>query len=235
MPLLRTLGSALAAESSLRGRALVELLAATNEEALRENRPEALSVERVALEPGVVGAYILDPTGRVLAPSEKAGDAPGGLLSRLGFEVDANDIRALREGRAEGSTTVYALPVRAEGRRLGLAVLHYRIGGAVSTWTVVMLVLGSLLLLMGVAAAVLIARRWTLAPVQELRDDVEALRGGLVPSLTEDRPYTDLVTIARNFNELLQQQSPATGTASETYKPIVDPTLVPEEREPAEG
>ena len=72
MPLLRTLGSALAAESSLRGRALVDLLAATNEEALRENRPESLSTERVAVEPGVVGAYILDPMGRVLAPADVA-------------------------------------------------------------------------------------------------------------------------------------------------------------------
>lgn len=234
MPLLRTLGGALAAESSLRGRALVDLLAVTNEEALRENRPDALSIERVALEPGVVGAYILDPMGRVLAPREMSDDVSGGLLSQLGFDVDAKDIRAFREGRAEGNTTVYALPIRAQGRRLGVAVLHYRVGGAVSTWTVVMLALGSLLLLMGVTAAVLVARRWTLVPVQELRDDVEALRSGFVETLREDRPYTDLVTIARNFNELLQQQGPATGSASETYKPIVDPTLVPEEGEPAE-
>lgn len=234
MPLLRTLGSALAAESSLRGRVLVDLLAATNEDALRENRPETLSIERIALEPGVIGAYILDPMGRVLAPAEMSGELSGSLLSNLGFDVDAKDIRAFREGRAGGNTTVYALPVRAEGRRLGVAVLHYRVGGAVSRWTVVMLVLGSLLLLMGVAAAVLVARRWMLAPVQELRDDVEALRSGLVDSLAEDRPYPDLVTIARNFNELVQRRGPATGSGTETYKPVVDPTLVPEEREQAE-
>ena len=192
------------------------------------------SIDRVAIEPGVVGAYILDPMGRILAPAEMSGKLSGSLLSNLGFAVDAKDIRAFREGRAEGNTTVYALPVRAQGRRLGVAVLHYRVGGGVSRWTVVMLVLGSLLLLMGVAAAVLIARRWTLVPVQELRDDVEALRSGFVDSLAEDRPYTDLVAIARNFNEIVQQQSPATGSGSETYKPVVDPTLVPEEREPAE-
>ena len=239
MPLLRTLGSALAAESSLRGRALVDLLAATNEEALRENRPETLSTERVAGEPGVVGAYILDPMGRVLAPAEKSGESSGPLLSNLGFDVEAKDIRAFRKSRAGDDTTVYALPVRAQGRRLGVAVLHYRVGAAVSRWTVVMLVLGSLLLLMGVAAAVLVARRWTLLPVQELKDDVEALRRGFGESLAEDRPYSDLATIARNFNELVQQRDGVTeggtsGSGSATFEPMLDPTLVPEEHEQAD-
>jgi len=239
MPLLRTLGSALAAESSLRGRVLVDLLAATNEDALRENRPETLSIERIALEPGVIGAYILDPMGRVLAPAEMSGESSGVFLSKLGFDVQAKDIRAFRESRAGDDTTVYALPVRAQGRRLGIAVLHYRVGAAVSRWTVVMLGLGSLLLLMGVAAAVLVARRWTLLPVQELKDDVEALRAGFVASLTEDRPYSDLATIARNFNELVQQRAGVTeggtsGSGSVTFEPKLDPTLVPEEHEQAD-
>jgi len=239
VPLLRTLGSALATESSLRGRALVDLLAATNEEALRENRPETLSNQRVAAEPGVVGAYILDPMGRVLAPVEMSGEPAGQLLSNLGFDVQAKDIRTFRESRAGEDTTVYALPVRAQGRRLGVAVLHYRVGAAVSRWTVVMLVLGSLLLLMGVAAAVLVARRWTLLPVQELKDDVEALRRGFVESLAEDRPYSDLATIARNFNELVQQRDGVTeggtsGSGSATFKPMLDPTLVSEEHEQAD-
>jgi hypothetical protein len=237
MPLLRTLGSALAVESSLRGRALVDLLAATNEEALRENRPETLSTQGVAAEPGVVGAYILDTMGRVLAPAEMSGESAGPLLSNLGFDVQAKDIRAFRESRSGDDTTVYALPVRAQGRRLGVAVLHYRIGAAVSRWTVVMLVLGSLLLLMGVAAAVLLARRWTLLPVQELKDDVEALRRGFVESLAEDRPYSDLAAIARDFNELLQQRDGVTeggtsGSGTATFEPKLDPTWVPEEHEP---
>ena len=117
-------------ESSLRGRALVDLLAATNEEALRENRPETLSSERVAGEPGVLGAYILDPMGRVLAPAEMSGESSGAFLSNLGFDVQAKDVRAFREIRAGDGTTVYALPVRAQGRRLGVAVLHYRVGAA---------------------------------------------------------------------------------------------------------
>ena len=114
-------------------------------------------------------------------------------------------------------------------------MLHYRVGAAVSRWTVVMLVLGSLLLLMGVAAAVLVARRWTLLPVQELKDDVEALRRGFVESLAEDRPYSDLATIARNLNELVQQRDPDTsGSGSATFEPMLDPTLVPEEHEQAD-
>ena len=85
------------------------------------------------------------------------------------------------------------------------------------------------------SAAVLVARRWTLLPVQELKDDVEALRRGFVESLAEDRPYSDLATIARNFNELVQQRDPDTsGSGSATFEPMLDPTLVPEEHEQAD-
>ena len=79
-----------------------------------------------------------------------------------------------------------------------------------------------------------------IVPVQELKDDVEALRRGLVESLAEDRPYSELATIAKSFNELVQHRGGVSegGTAdggSETFKPMVDPTLVPEEREQAKG
>ena len=142
-----------------------------------------------------------------------------------------------RSAKAEPGTTPPCTRYRfaPKGRRIGVAVLHYRVGAAVSRWTVVMLVLGSLLLLMGVAAAVLVARRWTLLPVQELKDDVEALRRGFVESLAEDRPYSDLATIARNLNELVQQRDPDTsGSGSATFEPMLDPTLVPEEHEQAD-
>ncbi len=227
LPLLRTLGGALTAESALRGRALVELLGATNEAALRENRPDALSTARFASEPGVLAAFVVDPAGRILAPNATSDEMTGGVFASLGVDVKAQDIRAFRESARSDGTLIYALPIRAEGRRLGIAVLHYRVGSAVSTWTTVMLLLGSLLLLMGVGAAVVVARRWTLAPVQELRDDVEALRRGIVDNVAEDRPYSDLATIARNFNELAGRGgSQPVGDSSTTYKPRVNPTLV---------
>jgi pSer/pThr/pTyr-binding forkhead associated (FHA) protein len=230
LPLLRTLGSALTTESALRGRALVELLAVTNEAALRENRQGALSTARIASEPGVLAAYIVDPMGRVLAPTGIAADAAGGVFASLGSNLKAEDIRVFAESEGDDGTLVYAMPVRGGGRELGIAVLQYRVGAAVSMWTTMMLVLGSLLLLMGVGTAVVLARRWTLAPVQELRDDVEALRRGIVDTVTEDRPYSDLATIARNFNELAGRgESEPAGDASTTYKPRVDPTLVPDE------
>lgn len=230
LPLIRTLGSALTNESALRGRVLVDLLAASNEAALRENRPDTLTTARVSSEPGVLGAFVLDPMGRVLAPQSEANGTGGSVLASLGADVRARDIRTYRESRVEDGTIVYALPVRAEGRRVGVAVLHYRTAAATPMWTGVMLVLGSVLLLMGVGGAVLMARRWTLAPVQELRDDVEALRRGMVSSLAEDRPYSDLVVLARSFNELTgQDQSPTSDESAETYRPDVDPTFVPDE------
>ena len=41
----------------------------------RRSEVRTLSTERVAGEPGVVGAYILDPMGRVLAPAEMSGES----------------------------------------------------------------------------------------------------------------------------------------------------------------
>ena len=69
-----------------------------------------------------------------------------------------------------------------------------------------MLVLGGLLFLISVAVAVLLARRWTVDPLKDLRDDVLALRDAHVGTLREERPYSELTELARSFNELLEQR-----------------------------
>ena len=78
-PLMRTLGSALSSESSHRARALVYLLAATNVAALSESPRGARSLERVIDEPGVVAAYILDPS---YVPPEDAFSARAPVVDR---------------------------------------------------------------------------------------------------------------------------------------------------------
>lgn len=223
LPLTRTLGSALAEESSLRGRALVDLLAAVNENALRESRPEALSLGRITGETGVVGASILDPAGRVVAPRDSS--HVDSMLEELG--IDVADIRTFRRIEAPNGDIVMIKPILGEGRRLGLAILQYRVAQA-SGRTMMALLLGSILLLMGVGFAVLLARRWTLLPIVELRDDVEALREGFVETLHEERPYSELSQIVGSFNELLQRHDPVQ-TVSD---PSSDPTLIPGESDP---
>jgi len=205
LPLMRTLGGAVTSESSLRARALVYLLAATNVEALSQSPPGAKSLERVIDEPGVVGAYILDRSGNVVAPE-------GGDVSSLprGALEDADGLGAFTTRDLANGDVLVMTPIGEDGRPFGVAVLHFR-PSTVTTLSALMLVLGALLLLMGVGTAVLLARRWTLGPLRDLRDDVLALREGLPGTLPEERPYSELTDLARSFNELLDQRSPAPG------------------------
>ena len=205
LPLMRTLGSAITSESSLRVRALVYLLAATNVAALSQSPPGARSLERVIDEPGVVAAYILDRSGNVLAPE-------GGDVSSLPKDAleDAAGLRALLTRDLVNGDVLVMTPIADDGRRIGVAVLQFR-PKTVTSWSTVMLVLGGLLLLVGVGVAVLLARRWTLGPLRDLRDEVLALREGLPGTLPEQRPYSELTDLARSFNELLEQRSPAPG------------------------
>jgi HAMP domain-containing protein len=205
LPLMRTLGSAVTSESSLRARALVYLLAATNVAALSQSPPGARSLEHVVDEPGVVGAYILDRSGNVVAPE-------GGDVSSLprGALRDAVGLAALMTRDLANGDVLIMTPIAEDGRLFGVAVLQFR-PSTVTSLSTLMLVLGALLLLMGVGAAVLLARRWTLGPLRDLRDDVLALREGLPRTLPEERPYSELTDLARSFNELLEQRSPAPG------------------------
>ncbi len=203
LPLMRTLGSAVTSESSLRARALVYLLAATNVAALSQSPPGARSLEHVVDEPGVVGAYILDRSGNVVAPE-------GGDVSSLprGAVEDAAGLAAFMTRDLANGDVLIMTPIAEDGRLFGVAVLQFR-PPTVTSWSILILVLGALLLLMGVGAAVLLARRWTLGPLRDLRDDVLALREGLPGTLPEERPYSELTDLARSFNELLEQRSPA--------------------------
>jgi len=205
LPLMRTLGGALAAESSHRARALVYLLAATNVAALSQRPPGARSLERVIDEPGVVAAYILDRSGNVLAPE-------GGDVSSLPKDAleDAAGLSTPSTRDLVNGDVLIMTPIASDAGPIGLAVLQFR-APTVTSWSTLILVLGALLLLMGVGAAVLLARRWTLGPVRDLRDDVLALREGLPGTLPEERPYSELTDLARSFNELLEQRSPPPG------------------------
>ena len=153
LPLMLTLGGALTYESALRARALVDLLAATNVAALSQSPPEEGSLERVIDEPGVVAAYVLDWSGNILAPD--GGDAAS--LPKDALE-DAAGLRALLTRDLVNGDVLIMTPIQGDGRPVGVAVLQVR-HATVSGWSTVMLVLGALLLLMGIGAAVLLARR----------------------------------------------------------------------------
>jgi hypothetical protein len=207
LPLFRILSSALVEESSGRGRALLDLLAAGNEAALAESRFQDVSVERVAAEPGVVRAEILNSEGEVLAPKERAGQAPAveGLS-------DVAHIRSFQEGRDSSGNRVLARPVMHRGTRVGIALLTHRSAGPGLPW--VALLFGSMLLAIAVAAVVLIARRMTVSPLNDLRLEVDALVEGRSSPLPLDRPYSELSQLASSLNRVLAARRAISGSES---------------------
>ena len=104
-----------------------------------------------------------------------------------------------------------AKPIAYRGRPVGVAVLRYRLPRGGSSWTSLVLVLGSLLMALGVGAAVLVARRITLSPLKELSEDVAALRDGQASMVSEERPYGELAELARNLNDVLQSRTEGSG------------------------
>lgn len=219
VPLLRILSAALVEESSSRGRALVDLLAAANEAALAEGRAQDVSVDRVASEPGVMSAFILTPAGVVLAPRARAGEMPAPLITEIdGLTGGIAEVRSFREGRASNGDRVLAQPVTHRGRRVGVAVLSLRSPAVGSPW--VALLLGSLLLAIAVLGVVLLARKMTVSPLNDLRLEVDALGEGRGTELPVERPYSELSLLASSLNRVLASRQAVRGSESmESAKP----------------
>lgn len=213
LPLLRILSAALVEESSSRGRALVELLAAANEAALVEGRTEDVSVERVESEPGVTSAFILTPTGEVLAPRTHAGETPAPPITEIdGLTGGIGDVRAFREGRASNGDRILAQPVTHRGRRVGVAVLSLRSPALGSPWAA--LALGSLLLAIAVLGVVIVARKMTVSPLNDLRLELDALGEGSRTALPVERPYNELSLLASSLNRVLASRQAIGGGES---------------------
>jgi hypothetical protein len=199
LPLLRILGAALVEESSSRGLVLVDLLAAENEVPLSEGISREVSVDRVAAEPGVVAAYVLGPTGQILAPRERAGET----LRIEGLSFDASSIRSFHEGRSPNGDRILAQPILHRGRQVGLAVLQHRPKSADLPWAA--LLLGSILLAMAALGVVVLTRRMTVSPLNELRLEVDELGQGRRKALPVPRPYSELSQLASSLNRVLAE------------------------------
>jgi hypothetical protein len=204
IPLLRLARAAVDEESAKRARALVDLLATANEAALGEGRVEDVTVERVAGESGVTGAYIVSPGGDILAPRDRAGQK----LELSGFAGSVGEVRSFRAAPLDGGETVFARPVTYRGTRVGVAVLSHRAGGEFSGWANVVLAFGSLLLLIAVAVAVLAATRMTVNPMNELRADIESLGDERTMAIPVQRAYRELSSLAVSLNRVFATRAP---------------------------
>jgi type IV secretory pathway TrbF-like protein len=84
----------------------------------------------------------------------------------------------------------------------------------------VALLFGSLLLAIAVAGVVLLARKMTVSPLNDLRLEVDALGEGRGAALAVERPYSELSQLASSLNRVLAARQAISGAESmESRKP----------------
>jgi hypothetical protein len=167
----------LRAESLERGMALVEMLAATNAQAFKDQQDVLFSTASVSAQAGVQGAYVSDADGMIVAPVELYGkrvDAIAGMNASLHERAG----EGLRVYRMKGGDYVLTYPVvnyveQAGGfDRLvnGVAYLRYD-ADAYGWWYAPAEVLKFVVIaiLVGWGCYVLL-RRWTLWPLKQLAE-----------------------------------------------------------------
>jgi HAMP domain-containing protein len=203
-PLVRTLGNALREESLRRGRALLDLLTASNAAAVAEGRARDLQVEMVTREERVKEAIILDLNGKVLAPSTRVDET---FETIEGIEPSLEEIRTFYLGRRRNGDYVLVEPILDRGRRAGIALLVYEVASASGSWAVAVLLLGILVLMLAVLVAVVMGKRFTLEPIAGLRDDVEAVVKGDAKRVPLAQGFAELSEVAKSVNRLIERAS----------------------------
>lgn len=198
-PLVRTLGSALREESLRRGRTLLSLAAAANGVAVGEGRIRDASVDNVLREERVKEVLLLDLEGNVLAPASRSAEV---LTTIDGIDAELGDIRTFYLGR-RGSDYVMVQPLLHRSRRVGFAVLVYEAATASASWATAVLFLAFLVLLLGVAIALLFGKRMTLEPLSSFRDDIEAVVKGDADYVPPEQGFAELSELARSVNRLI--------------------------------
>jgi hypothetical protein len=202
LPLVRTLGNALREESLRRGRALLDLLTAANATAVAEGRARDLQVDMVTREERVKEAFLLDLQGKVLAPSSRVDES---FTTIDGIQPTLEEVRTFYLGRRASGDYVMVQPILDRGRRVGVSLLVYEVATASGSWAVAVLFLGFLVLMLAVLVAVVLGKRFTLAPIAAIRDDVEAVVKGDAPRVPLAQGFAELMEVARSVNRLIER------------------------------
>jgi len=224
VPLVNTMRTALREESLLRGRALLNYLAAMNAPILGANRTQELSTDMVLKEPGVKDALILDLNGRVLAPSIRSSES---FATIPGVDRKVSEIFTFYLGRNEAGDYNLVLPLIQRGQRVGIAVLTYSAAGVAERGSVpALLVLGFLVIAGGVYAATIFARRITLAPLVSLTDDLESVIKGDSEFVPGEQAYRELSDLAESVNRLVER-IPSAASPAQPAAPF--PFMMPPE------
>ncbi len=202
--------AAIVEELERRGRVMAGSLAAASQNPLLLYNFTALeqNVERVAREPDVMYAIVLDAEGKVAAHSQHPERVGSSLKSKVELEA-ARSMRPIMQDTSAARQSVidFAVPILVSGQKWGTARVGLsktrmearivRTRSQLATLTLVMLLFG------GVGAAV-IARRIS-RPVQQLADGAVALARGEWNQRIEARSDDEIGRLATAFNHMVAE------------------------------
>lgn len=179
-------------ESLDRGRTLVKLLAASNQEAFSENQEVLYSTDVVKSEAGVVGAYISDADGMILSPVDFFGRPISDLknLNSVYLEKSGDDLRVynLKDGVYFLTYPIFNTEETYKGInkiKKGVAYLRYDTKASLNSggyryFGIIKFVLFMFLVMWG---AYYLLKRWTLLPISKA---TELCEEGNANGLTEN-------------------------------------------------
>jgi hypothetical protein len=108
-------------------------------------------------EPGVQDALIVDPEGRILVPSDRAGER---LDLLEGIDQPVREIGGYVFGKNESGDLNMAMPITSGKSLVGVATLTFSLPRPAKGGTLMILVLfGILLILIGAASAILLTKK----------------------------------------------------------------------------
>jgi len=195
IPLILWQQRVLNATASSRASALTNWLASDARSALEASNPGAVAsaADEVSREPGVVGALILSPEGRVLAPSSRSTEM---IASLPGLSLKPGEVATLRQSW-NGDLLESARPIAAGDRsRAAIAWVTYRPERPqeAGSGAVVLAVPVIVVLIAAWFSSRLITRR-TMGALTALNEDIELAVGGKLDQIGDPlgaKPVSDL-------------------------------------------
>jgi hypothetical protein len=201
---------------------------------LEAGRPVGDALDDVLKQPGVVGALVLSPDGRVLAPALRSQEV---IETLEGLGVKSNEVFRHQIGHAS-DLTIAARPVQAGDRpRAAVVWLSVRasdLGARVESSGAVLAPMFVVAILMGIAMALLLHRSTTRL-LGALNEDAELAMAGQIRTVADTLGSAPTRDLATTLNYLLARiraggDAPLQG---ESPAPAVSRTHAPAARQPA--
>lgn len=170
-------------ESLDRGRALVKLLAASNQQAFIQEQEVLYSIDSVKSEAGVRGAYVADDDGIIVSPVNLFGKEVGDVknFKQVYFTGSGNELKVYEIGSGKYFLT-YPIFVSEESAKgienvkKGVACLHYDARASLNrvSHRIIEILRFMILLSFAMWGVFILLKRWTLLPILKAGEIVQA-------------------------------------------------------------